>query len=118
MHGEFIASIKILNALFNSSTVEEFLYQRLPDICASPRAYGVKEKLEIFANEAVQVYTRNGIPDSNGYKRLIAEASSLDCTASLANISNFSFTPYALGDAHISSSRWYKNSSTVELLNV
>ena len=77
MHGQFIASVKILNALFNSSTVDEFRTQRLPDICASPRAHGVEKELQTFAEEIVKVYSRKGIPDSNGYKQLIVEASSL-----------------------------------------
>jgi len=77
MHGQFIASVKILKALFNSSTVNEFLSQRLPDICASPRAHGVEKELQSFAEEIVKVYSRKGIPDSNGYKQLIVEASSL-----------------------------------------
>lgn len=77
MHGQFVASVRLLSALFNSTTTSEFLSEKVPLIVNSPRAAGKKQALQMYAEEIAKIYSRKGVPNQNGYKLLVEEAMTL-----------------------------------------
>ncbi len=50
----------------------------MPKICKSPRAAGKSQELEEYGNKIAMIYVNaEGIPNSNGYKKLVCEAKDL-----------------------------------------
>ena len=79
MPEHFISSVRLLKALFDSETKEAFLSREAPKIYNHPRAVAASQSAALmgFANTIADIYSKNGVPNKNGYKALLNNASTL-----------------------------------------